>query len=432
MLRVHPLHPNCMCWLPGSLSLQMEWCKLHQIEAREMKIIDYDKHEYLTQHVILSMTSTHLGNKIKNLKTSHDMWDAVKVDTITKSTWFLLDAEDQLTSMKPMENDNLKVHLAEVKQQFQLMGQWHNNLLKMGSTISNSCYNTIIMSSLPESYWPTLQTITAAECISTLLGTLSSRTIKSSDFFIFITEEAQHHTLATLSKKQRIRKQCSNKGKKKSTSSATSKNCKGSGHTKADCWLKGGGKESQGPRGWNSKKGEKKAETVAAAEVTGNVDEIFAFTCTSDYVEVTNTLNVPKSWLGTCINSGASQHYSPNCDVFINYCLISNTTITTADGHKLKALGKGDVQIKLLNGAKHTKTIVKEAIHAPDMAFTLILVSQLDDVKCSMTFSGGMCTICNPSSCTMVTILCANGLYCITAAAPHHQLCEHCNGQVDY
>ena len=93
--------------------------------------------------------------------------------------------------------------------------------------------------------------------------------------------------------------------------------------------------------------------------------------------------------------------------MFINYCLINNTTITTADGHKLKALEKGDVQIKLLNGAKHTKTIVKEAIHAPDMAFTLILVSQLDDVKCSMTFSGGMCTICNPSSCTMVTILCA-------------------------
>ena len=65
-----------------------------QIEAREMKIIDYDKCEYLTQHVILSMTSTHLGNKIKNLKTLHDMWDVVKVDTMTKSTLFLLDVED--------------------------------------------------------------------------------------------------------------------------------------------------------------------------------------------------------------------------------------------------------------------------------------------------------------------------------------------------
>ena len=94
-----------------------------QIKARETKIIDYDKREYLAQHVILSTTSTSLSNKIKNLKTLHDMWDAVKADTTTKSTLFLLDTEDQLASMKLVENDDPKVHLMEVKQHFQLMGQ---------------------------------------------------------------------------------------------------------------------------------------------------------------------------------------------------------------------------------------------------------------------------------------------------------------------
>ena len=94
-----------------------------QIKAREMKIVDYDKHEYLAQHIILSTTSTHLGNKIKNLKTLHDMWDAVKVDTTTKSTLFLLDTEDQLASMKLAENNDPKVHLTEVKQHLQLMEQ---------------------------------------------------------------------------------------------------------------------------------------------------------------------------------------------------------------------------------------------------------------------------------------------------------------------
>ena len=94
-----------------------------QIEAREMKIIDYGKCKYLAQHVILSMSSTHLSNKIKNLKTLHDMWDVVKADATTKSTLFLLDTEDQLTSMKLAENNDPKVHLMEVKQHFQLMGQ---------------------------------------------------------------------------------------------------------------------------------------------------------------------------------------------------------------------------------------------------------------------------------------------------------------------
>ena len=99
----------------------------------------------------------------------------------------------------------------------------------MGSTISNLCYNTIIMSLLPESYRPTLQTTTAAECASTLLGTLSSKVMKPDDLITFIMEEAQHHVinnehtknmesaLAALGKKQRTRKQHSNKGKEKST-----------------------------------------------------------------------------------------------------------------------------------------------------------------------------------------------------------------------
>ena len=247
-----------------------------QIEARETKIINYDKHEYLAQHVILSMTSTCLSNRIKNLKMSHDMWDVVKVDAMTKNTLFLLNTENQLASMRLTENDDPKAHLMEVKQHFQLMGQWHDNLLKMGLTISNSHYNMIIMFLLLELYQPTLQTITAVEHASTLLGTSSSRAMKPDGLITFITEEAQHcviddeHTknaesaLTALGKKQRTRKQCSNKGKEKSMPSATCKNCKNTGHTKADCWLKGG-KEGQGPRGRNSKKGEKKSRNSGSS-----------------------------------------------------------------------------------------------------------------------------------------------------------------------
>ena len=122
-----------------------------QIEARETKIVDYDKWEYLAQHIILSTTLTRLGLKIKNLKTAMEMWDMVKADATTKSTFFLLDAEDQLASMKLADNTDPKTHLSELRDHFQLMMHQHNNLLKMGSTLSNSCFNTIIMSSLPES-----------------------------------------------------------------------------------------------------------------------------------------------------------------------------------------------------------------------------------------------------------------------------------------
>ena len=89
------------------------------------------------------------------------------------------------------------------------------------------------------------------------------------------------------------------------------------GHTKPNCWLKGGGKEGQGPRQKKSKKGEKKDESAAVAETKD--EELFAFTCTLDYVAIAEALKVPKSRLGACIDSGASRHYCPDRSKFENY-----------------------------------------------------------------------------------------------------------------
>ena len=91
------------------------------------------------------------------------MWDIVKSDAITKSTLYLLDTEDELASMKLGDTEDPKTHLARLKKHFQLMVQQYNNLVAMGSVLSDSCYRTIIMHSLPESYRLALQTITAAK-----------------------------------------------------------------------------------------------------------------------------------------------------------------------------------------------------------------------------------------------------------------------------
>src|SRR5882762_1429217 len=115
-----------------------------QIESKETKIADFDKKEYLAQHIILSTTSTRLGVKIKSLKTVNEMWEVVKTDATSKSTLFILDAEDQLSSMKLADDDDPKTHLSELKLHFQLMLQRHENLMKMGSEISEKRLNTLI------------------------------------------------------------------------------------------------------------------------------------------------------------------------------------------------------------------------------------------------------------------------------------------------
>ena len=71
---------------------------------------------------------------------------------------------------------------------------------------------------------------------------------------------------------------------------------------------------------------------AAIADTRHDADDLFAFTCTSDYADVANVLNVPKSQLGACIDSGASRHYSPYRNAFTDYHPIHNRSITTADG----------------------------------------------------------------------------------------------------
>jgi hypothetical protein len=134
-----------------------------QIETKESKIIEFKKREYLAHHILISTTSTRLATKIKGLLTLEDMYKAVKDDTTSKSTLFLLDVKDQLLSMKLTDNNDPKTHLAELKTHFQLMMQCQDNLMKMGSVMSDMQFNTIIMFLFPELYWLTLQMITAAE-----------------------------------------------------------------------------------------------------------------------------------------------------------------------------------------------------------------------------------------------------------------------------
>jgi hypothetical protein len=256
-----------------------------QVEAKESKIIEFKKRVFLAQHIILSTTSTCLGAKIKNMTSEEDMWKVVKEDATKKSTLHLLDAEEQLQSMKLTDNKDSKAHLTELKQHFQLMIQRRDNLIQMRSTISNTRFNIILMSSLPDSYRPILQTITAAERASKLSGNQSQQ-MKPDDIIAFIIEEAQHRVISDERSKnaesalaahaKRAGKGKAGKKKQdKADSDETCKNCGRAGHVKPDCWSKEGGKEGQGSRQKKKSKEEKTKSAVVAADE--EKDELFRF-----------------------------------------------------------------------------------------------------------------------------------------------------------
>ena len=364
------------------------------------------------------------------MRTANDMWKAVKSDATTKSSLYLLDAKDQLASMKLAENNDPKTHLVKMKQHFKLMVQHQDNPTKMGSELSDPRFNTIIMSSLLESYCPTLQMITAAEKANALTGG-SPNEMKANDLIAFLMEEAQHCIINTEQSKnseQALAAHVKRKGKGRPKQQAkednkalivdseiTCFNCRGKGHKKSNCWSKGGGKEGQGPQQRKEKKTDSKTAVVAAENDKDN--ELFAFTCTSDFANITEALQIPKSRLGICIDSGASQVYSPDHTKVTNYRTI-DCRITAADGRELKAISMGDLEMELPNGSGVMKMKFEQAIHTLDMAFMLISISRLDKAGYKVTFNKGMCTIIDPKGCLIATIPHSNGLYRVTATKP--------------
>ena len=75
----------------------------------------------------------------------------------------------------------------------------------------------------------------------------------------------------------------------------------------------------------------------------------------------------------------------------------------------------GDLHIDLPNGLGKMQMVFKNAVHAPEIMFTLISISRLNKAGYSMTFNKGMCTIKTPKDQTIATIPHCNRLYKIAA-----------------
>ena len=163
-------------------------------------------------------------------------------------------------------------------------------------------------------------------------------------------------------------------------------NCDKSGNTKEDCWALGGGKEGQGPN--QQKQGSKwKMKEESAAKTT--TEEVFAFTCTSTFIGIADSLKIPPSKCGVIVDSGMSSQICPDKLKFINLRPLEGQNIHTTNDRVILACGIGDISIELSNSSGKTKCVLKDTIYVPEMAFTLISVAHLDLLNCSTTFMGG-------------------------------------------
>jgi hypothetical protein len=86
--------------------------------------------------------------------------------------------------------------------------------------------------------------------------------------------------------------------------------------------------------------------------------------------------------------------------------------IATADSQVFYVIGIGNMEIDVPNDGSSTRVVLQDALHAPDMGPTIVLISQIIRVGCVMLFKGNSCYIKNKKGKVIRKIPhSANGLF---------------------
>jgi hypothetical protein len=265
----------------------------------------------------------------------------------------------------------------------------------MGVSIDDKDFLAIIIGSLPKSYQPLLSSINAA-------AQITKKLLTPYELVNVISKEYEHRQLMNRTSKKAGNSALSAKmsGRKNRTGSSanaakqdiTCYNCDRKGHYRADCWRPGGGKEGQGPCP-GKKGGNKQNESASAAAEQSKDNYAFA---SSALAGIAKQINIPVERRGAIIDSGATSHFCPDHSKFINFTPIEPQEVYTADGSTISAIRRGDVQLDLPLGPKHTSVTLKDTLYTPKMAFTLISANCIAAAGLAVHFEDQMCRILSP------------------------------------
>jgi Reverse transcriptase (RNA-dependent DNA polymerase)/gag-polypeptide of LTR copia-type/GAG-pre-integrase domain len=382
------------------------------LEKHEDLVDSYDQKEAQVREIIYETVSKSVFLEIKDESSAAGVWTKLVAIHEAKGTMTYTDTLTKLSSARYTDGKSMRAHISTMK-------ELRERLAEMGNPINDDQFSAYIRASLTPDYRPLLTSIMAS-------SRTSGKTLSVHDLITFIYEEADNKTAeknVDEAKENSAMVANKGKGKSKAKSDKYCDNCKKKGHTKENCFAKGGGKESEAPDWWKKKfrkdesKGtaanaaEKEEESVAFLAYTEN----FALAVTSDFQkEALATSGIPKR--GTIIDCGASSHFSPEREKFLNYRELSPIPIRAADGRTFHALGKGDLKVLLPMGkdTKPTPVTLKDTYYSPQMAFTLISVTRMTNAGFSCTMKGKTCTVTNPSNKIIGRIPEIRGLYRVT------------------
>ena len=343
----------------------------------------WDNDEAITMHVITSSIPNTVFTNIKSKNTGKDVWDALKALFEGRTQMVIVGTSQQLQQTKCSEDDNVREH-------FDKLISLREQLAAMGKSIPDNKYASILMGSLPDSHIAILGSISAA-------AELSGTAVSSNVVVKIATDEYDRRTLGSeKSKDEAFVADTQKKKKKGKKRDVECENCHKKGHTKSECWAKGGGNEGGGPKHKPKKDGDKSN----VASTSNQSPDIEAWSAVDDLEEDDATPHVPiiaaqgaTEAQSELYDLGASHHMSPFRKQFVTYRPIDACLITAVNNKVFHAIGMGDLQIKVPNGTTSNKVLLKDTLHAPDLCLTVVSIGRIVKAGYTVQFAGNSCEI---------------------------------------
>ncbi|KAL7278122.1 hypothetical protein ACG7TL_008093 [Trametes sanguinea] len=370
--------------------------------------------------LLFQMLPESLKLEITTLTHAADMWRAVTLRYDNQGNFV------QMQRLKCDEGADPRPVLAQ-------LAKLRSEYATASGMLSDEQYRVLILALLPTSYRPAIRAILASARAAGM--TLTSTAILTAINNIACDEHALDG------------EQSGTNVSALAVRSIKCFNCNKEGHTKAECWSKGSGKEGQGPkrRGKKKKGGDKgkgkeetkdsttsgeSAKAAAAVAVAPVVDETVPQTLTSatfweesaclvsmDFAKV-STSAVPLTRYSRLIDSGASRHFDPNRDNFTTFRPISPIPINSADGRVFYATGEGDVRVAIRHSRHNINFTLRNVLYAPSMPVALTSISQLIESGFQVHFERDGCHVTMPNGTALPVIPERSSLYPLPGVQP--------------
>ena len=342
----------------------------------------WDADEATTMHVIAASIPNSVFTNVKGHTTAKAVWDALKSLYENRTTMVLVKTSQQLQTTWCSEDDSVREH-------FDKLANLREQLAAMGKSIPDNEYASILMGLLPETYTAMLGSIAAA-------AEMSGHAVSSAAVVKIATDEYDRRTLESGKTKDEAFTADSQKkiGKRRNIEC---EHCHKKGHTKVQCWAKGGGDEGGGRKRKPKKEGDK-SNVAESSEKVPDIEAWFAVENTEDNdgavprVPIIAAQGITQAQ-SELYDSGASRHMSPFREQFVSYRKIDARPITAANNRIFHAVGMGDLQIEVPNGATSSKVLLKDALHAPDLCLTVVSIGRIVKAGFTVQFANDSCNI---------------------------------------